>query len=214
MSGLKLFAKKPTVKEQVRASQRELGHGVRDLERELVSLKREEAKLIKEIKAAANAGNQQGARVLAKSLVRLRAQQTKLHASMAQMRGVKTSIVTASATSTVGNSMATASKAMAAVGVAMDPQKMQQTMQQFSKESAKMDMASEIMDDTIDDALDDEEAEEESSELMNSILDEIGIDMSAQLGAAPRNRVAVRQQQATAATEQEEDLTARLAALR
>jgi division protein CdvB (Snf7/Vps24/ESCRT-III family) len=63
-----------------------------DLERELVDLKREEAKLVRDIKAAAKVGNQAGMRVLAKSLVRLRGQQTKLHASIAQLRGVKTSI--------------------------------------------------------------------------------------------------------------------------
>lgn len=69
---------------------------VADLERELLALKREEDKLVKDIKAAAKVGNQAGMRVLAKSLVRLRGQQTKLQASMAQLRGVKTSITVTS----------------------------------------------------------------------------------------------------------------------
>lgn len=41
-------------------------------------------------------------------------------------------IQTAAATATVGNSMATASAAMASVGQAANPAKMQQTMQQAS----------------------------------------------------------------------------------
>jgi hypothetical protein len=45
-----------------------------DLDREILELKREEAKLIKDIKAAAKTGNQASMRVLAKSLVRLRGQ--------------------------------------------------------------------------------------------------------------------------------------------
>ena len=63
-----------------------------DLERELLSVDREEAKLVKEIKAAAAKGNVSSARVLAKSLVRLRGQKAKLHAGILQMRGVRSTI--------------------------------------------------------------------------------------------------------------------------
>lgn len=63
-----------------------------DLERELLSIDREEKKLIKEIKEAARTGNDKGTRVLAKSLVRLRGQRTKVLASSAQLRGVRASI--------------------------------------------------------------------------------------------------------------------------
>lgn len=55
-------------------------------------LKREEQKLTKEIKQAAAKGNMAGAKQLAKSLIRLRNQESKLQASMGQLRGVKTSI--------------------------------------------------------------------------------------------------------------------------
>lgn len=60
-----------------------------DLERELLTLKREETRLISEIKKAAQQGNQASTRILAKSLVRVRGQQTKIHAGIAQMQGVK-----------------------------------------------------------------------------------------------------------------------------
>ena len=63
-----------------------------DLERELLSVDREEAKLVKEIKSAAAKGNESSARVLAKSLVRLRGQKAKLHAGILQMRGVRSAI--------------------------------------------------------------------------------------------------------------------------
>ena len=54
-----------------------------------MSLQREETRLITEIKKAAQSGNQASTRVLAKSLVRVRGQQTKIHAGIAQMQGVK-----------------------------------------------------------------------------------------------------------------------------
>ncbi len=67
-------------------------HSTTDLDRELLGIDREEKKLIKEIKEAARNGNEKGARVLAKSLVRLRGQRTKVLASSAQLRGVRASI--------------------------------------------------------------------------------------------------------------------------
>ena len=53
-----------------------------------MALKREEAKIIRDIKAAAKQGNQPAMKILAKSLVRLRGQVTKLQSSSAQLQGV------------------------------------------------------------------------------------------------------------------------------
>lgn len=78
--------------EVVRGSQRELRSGGRALDRELLALRREEAKLVTDIKAAAKRGDQASAKVLARSLVRLRAQITKLQASAANLRGVATNL--------------------------------------------------------------------------------------------------------------------------
>jgi hypothetical protein len=107
----------------VRTSQREIRKGVRDLDRELLALKREEQKLIAEIKAAAKANNQPAARVLAKSLVRLRAQMSKLQGSQANLRGVSTNLTTAAASTTVAQSMGTATAAMSKMQQQMNPAK-------------------------------------------------------------------------------------------
>ncbi|BDA48984.1 Charged multivesicular body protein 2b [Coccomyxa sp. Obi] len=211
---MQYFQKKPTVKEQVRISQREITGGVRDLERELLSIDREEKKLIKEIKDAARTGNEKGARLLAKSLVRLRGQRTKVLASSAQLRGVRASIGTAAVTAKMGESMAKASEAMAAMGQTNDPAKIAQTMQQFQKENAKMEMGQEMMDDNLDGIFDDDDTEAETSDLMNQVLDEIGVDITAQMGSAPAKKVAAPQKVSAAAQDEEDNLTARLAALK
>jgi hypothetical protein len=117
------------------------GRARADLERELLAVDREEAKLVKEIRAAAARGNEQAARTLAKSLVRQRGQKAKLHAGILQMRGVRSTLATTATTSSVGASMATATAAMQAVGAAADPQKTMAAVQQFSRENAHMDMA-------------------------------------------------------------------------
>ena len=57
-----------------------------------MQLKREEAKLVNDIKAAAKTNNQASMRVLAKALVRLRGQIGKLQGSSANLRGVSTNL--------------------------------------------------------------------------------------------------------------------------
>lgn len=193
-------------------------------------LKREEQKLIREIKAAASKGNQAGAKTLAKQLIRIRSQMQRLTVHNAQMKGVSAQITvcwrytkmhkvwtlghsllppqTAAATATVGSTMASTSKVMAQMGKTLDPVKMQGTMQEFSMQNERMNMASEVMEDAIDSALDGDDVEDETEELMGQVLDEIGIDLSAAMGVAPGRKVAA------APVEEEEDVTARLAALK
>lgn len=76
-------------------------------------------------------------------------------------------VQTAATTAKVGDAMAKANAAMAAMGATNDPKKVAQTMQEFQKESAKMDMGQEMMDDTLDGVFDDDEVEGETDDLMN-----------------------------------------------
>lgn len=217
MSALgRLFKKEPTPKEIVRSTQRDLGRNVRDLDREIATLKREEAKLIKEIKAAAKQGNQAGTRILAQQLVRLRQQQTKMRTAQAQLRGVGISVTTAASTSMVGQSMGTATKAMTAMGASADVKQMQKNMMAFSRENAKMEMTGEMMDSALEDVMDGEGVEDESDEVVAQVLDEIGVDLGAAIGAVPKQRAPAQRQAAAAAAEPEEedDLATRLAALK
>ncbi|KAL4431015.1 hypothetical protein ABPG75_006271 [Micractinium tetrahymenae] len=215
MSALgRLFKKEPTPKELARSTQRDIGRNVRDLDREIASLQRDEQKLIKEIKAAARQGNQAGTRILAQQLVRLRSHITKLRTTQAQLRGVGLSVTTAATTSTVGTSLGTAGKAMAQMGAATDVKQMQKNMMQFGRENAKMEMTGEMMDSAIEDALDGDGVEEETDDVMAQVLDEIGIDLSAQIGAAPKQRLPAQRHAAAAPAEEEDELAMRLAALK
>lgn len=83
--------------------------------------------------------------------------------------GVFTAAQTAAVTAKMGESMAKASEAMAAMGQTNDPAKIAQTMQQFQKENAKMEMGQEMMDDNLDGIFDDDDTEAETSDLMNQV---------------------------------------------
>ncbi|GLJ40157.1 hypothetical protein SUGI_0823370 [Cryptomeria japonica] len=208
-----LFRRKPTAKDALRTSKREMAVATRGIEREITTLQLEEKKLVGEIKKTAKTGNEAATKILARQLIRLRQQIANLQGSRAQMRGVATHTQAMYANTSVAVGMKGASKAMAAMNKQMEPAKQAKVMQEFQRQTAQMDMTTEMMSDSIDDALDNDEAEEETEELTNQVLDEIGIDIASQLSAAPKGKIAGKRAQNVGSSEVD-DLEQRLAALR
>nr|AFK46729.1 unknown [Lotus japonicus] len=210
---MNLFSKKPTAKEALRESKREMANATRGIEREIGSLQLEEKKLVAEIKRTAKIGNEAATKTLARQLVRLRQQIANLQGSRARMRGIATHTQAMHAHSSVAVGMKGASKAVAAMNKQMDPAKQAKVMLEFQKQSAQMDMTTEMMSDAIDDAIDNDEAEEETDELTNQVLDEIGVDVASQLSTAPKGRVSTKNTE-NVSSSGIDDLEKRLAALR
>ncbi|KAF9605697.1 hypothetical protein IFM89_018040 [Coptis chinensis] len=193
---MNIFAKKPTPKEALRASKREMTNATRGIEKEITSLQLEAA-----------------TKILARQLIRLRQQIANLQGSRAQMRGIGTHTQAMCANTAVATGMKGATKAMAAMNKQMAPAKQAKVIQDFQRQSAQMDMTTEMMSDAIDDALDDDEAEEETDDLTNQVLDEIGVDVASQLSAAPKGRIAGKKTEDVGSSGVDE-LEKRLAALR
>ncbi|XP_073002325.1 vacuolar protein sorting-associated protein 2 homolog 3 [Typha latifolia] len=210
---MSLFAKKPTAKEVLRSSKREMANATRGVEREIAALQLEEKRLLAEIKRTAKTGNQSATKILARQLIRLRQQIANLQGSRAQMRGIATHTQAMYANTSVAAGMQGASKAMGAMNKQMSPAKQMKVMQEFQRQSAQMDMTTEMMSDSIDDVLDSDEAEDETEELTNQVLDEIGVDIASQLSSAPKGRIAGKNVQIDESSEVEE-LEKRLAALK
>ncbi|XP_043717928.1 vacuolar protein sorting-associated protein 2 homolog 3-like [Telopea speciosissima] len=210
---MNIFAKKPTAKDALRESKKEMANATRGIEKEIGALQLEEKKLLAEIKKTAKTGNEAATKILARQLIRLRQQIAKLQGNRAQMRGIATHTQAMYANTSVANGMKGASTAMAAMNKQLTPAKQMKVMQEFQRQSAQMDMTTEMMSDTIDDALDNDEAEDETEELTNQVLDEIGVDVASQLSAAPRGRVAGKKGEDVGSSGVNE-LEKRLAALR
>ncbi|RYR74517.1 hypothetical protein Ahy_A02g009254 isoform A [Arachis hypogaea] len=221
-----IFSKKPSPKEVLRESKREMANATRGIEKEISALQLEEKKLVAEIKRTAKTGNEAATKILARQLIRLRQQIANLQGSRAQMRGIATHTQAMHAQSSIAVGMKGATKAMAAMNKAceeslfvigvheqMAPAKQAKTIQEFQKQSAQMDMTTEMMSDAIDEALDDDEAEDETEELTNQVLDEIGVDVASQLSAAPKGRIKSKNTENVGSSGIDE-LEERLAALR
>ncbi|XP_047980310.1 vacuolar protein sorting-associated protein 2 homolog 3-like [Salvia hispanica] len=210
---MNIFSKKPTPREAVRESKRQMTNATRGMEKEINTLQLEEKKLVAEIKRTAKTGNDAATKILARQLIRLRQQIANLQSSRAQMRGIATHTQAMSAQTSVAVGMKGASKAMSAMNKQMAPAKQAKVIQEFQRQSAQMDMTTEMMSDAIDDALDNDEAEDETEELTNLVLDEIGVDVASQLSSAPKGKIAGKNTEGASSSNVDE-LEKRLAALR
>ncbi|KAJ6730924.1 CHARGED MULTIVESICULAR BODY PROTEIN [Salix viminalis] len=210
---MNLFNKKPDPKAALRDSKRGMQNATRGLEKEIGALQQEEKKLVAEIKRTAKTGNEAATKILARQLIRLRQQIANLQGSRAQMRGIATHTQAMHAQSSVAVGLKGANKAMETMNKQMAPEKQMKVIREFQKQSAQMDMTTEMMSDAIDDAIDSDEAEEETDELTSQVLDEIGVDVSSQLSAAPRGKIAGKNREGASSSGTDE-LEKRLAALR
>lgn len=211
---MNLFSKKPTAKEVLRESRREMTNATRGIEKEISALQLEEKKLVAEIKRTAKTGNEAATKILAHQLIRLRQQIASLQGSRAQVRGISIHTQAMHAQTSVAAGMKGAAKAMTAMNKQMAPAKQAKVIQDFQKQSAQMDMITEMMSDAIDDALDNDEAEDETEELTNQVLDEIGVDIASQLSTAPKGKIAGKKTEESSGSSGIDELEKRLAALK
>jgi len=175
--------------EIVREQKRLVNRSVRQLEREITGLKREEAKIIKNIKKDAKANQMSSVKIMAKDLVRIRKQQTKFLNLTAQLRAISLQMTTVQSINTMSESIKKVSKAMTKLNAQIKLPELQKAINNFVKQSEKMEMKQEVMQDAMEDVFDDVEDEEESEQIVNQVLDELQINLDQQLVDAPGKKV-------------------------
>lgn len=173
-------------RELLRENDREFRHTDRQLQRDRAQLEKQEKQLELDIKKAAKQGNKQAATTLAKQLIQVRNQKTKSMAMSGKMTALNHQTKTMASTAKMAQTMGATAKTMGKMNAQFDPVKVQKTMQEFERESTKMEMSEEMMSDTIDSALAGSDDEAETDTVVAGILDEIGIEMTGKLAAAPQ----------------------------
>lgn len=179
-----LFGKKQTPAQMLRKHKRALTKATRDMDRERVKLETQEKKLINDIRASAKAGQMDATKIMAKDLVRTRNYVKKFMMMKAQLQAVGLKIQTLQSNQAMAEAMKGVTTAMKKMNKQMNLPAIQKTMMEFEKESEIMNMKEEMVGDAIDDVMGEEDDDVESENIVNSVLEEIGIDMSQQLGGA------------------------------
>lgn len=180
---------KLTLEERLRENKRAINRSIRELDRERMTLERQEAQLIKDIKVTANKGQMSCVSIMALDLVRVRRHKNKFYEMRSQLQAINLRLQTVKSTQAMSESMKGVSNVMKKMNKEMDLPAMQSIMAEFMRESEKLGLTEEMMNDVIDDTVAEDADQEEQENVVRQVLDEIGVDLSSQLAAAPTNRI-------------------------
>lgn len=170
---------KLTPAEQMRQSKRQINRGVREIDRERVKIESQQKKVIAEIKKLAKQGQLPSAKVLAKDLVRMRNQVTKMYAMRSQLQSVEMQLQTMKSTAALGESLEGVTRAMVAMNKTINLPALNATMREFLQENQRMDLTQEMMSDAMEMAVDTDDIASESDDVVNQVLSEIGVEVSS-----------------------------------
>ncbi|VDM45052.1 unnamed protein product [Toxocara canis] len=181
MMGLFGQGKKVDTKEQVRELQRKMRVEMRQLDRQIHAIEREELKVKKQIKDSARKGDRDVCVVLAKSIVNSRKAVSKLHASKAQINSVVMCIQQQLATMRMAGSLQHSTEVMKNMQQLVKVPEIMTTMRELSREMMRIGIIDEMIEETME-SVEPEELEEAAQEEVDKILFEI---TSGELGKAP-----------------------------
>jgi len=205
-----VFGEQKTMKQIIREQKRMVDRSVRQLDREREGLKRQEAKLIMDIKGLAKANRMKEVKIMAKDLVRIRKHQEKFVGLTAQLRAISLQMTTMASVTALTDSMKKVTRSMVALNGQVNLPQLQKVMMEFQKQSEVMDMKQEVVGDAIDDAMDNEEDVEESEAIVSQVLDEIGVSVGEGLVDAPAARKVEVKEEVKAESKEDKELEARL----
>ena len=120
---------------------------IRTVEREQKKLQAQEVKLLKEIKVLATKNQHGPAKIMAKDLVRSRAQINSYYSMTSQLKAISMRLATATINQNMIDALKGVNKVMANVNENMDVAGIRDVLKEFAKQSEKMEMQSEMMND-------------------------------------------------------------------
>ena len=173
-------------KEQIKMQQRSVERSARGLERQVKKLERDRKKMLVEIKKLAEKGQTEGAKSMAKDIVRTKKQKEKLEQFVGQLRAISLRIKSCSTLNELGDAMASCANAMTLVSAKLDPKKLQQLAKEIAKQDDLLDMKSDMISEALESL--DEGNEEEEEELYNQVLQEAGVHLADEMNFDAQNK--------------------------
>lgn len=198
-----IWGDKKTVKQIIREQKRINNRSIRELDRELNRLKREQTKAENEMRRLAKQGQMQAVRHLAKDIVRMKDTQTKFIKLKAELRSLSAQMDAMAATAQLQTAMKNVSRTLGMLSNQIKLPQLQASLQKYMQQSEEMEMKTEMINDALGDVLDDDDDAED--ELIQKVMDEVGLDFNENLVDAP-----AKKQEAQVEDDVDKDLQQRL----
>merc|ERR1711933_385648 len=172
---------KETAKGAKRRTQREIRASQRGLDREIHQLDRQEKQMIMELKQRAKkvSGTDPSLKVMAKQLVQLRQQRSKLNSTKSQIGAMGMHATTISSQVAAANAFGSVSNALKQTNAQMNTTEMMKIITEFTKENERLQMNEDMIDDVLTEAFDEDGIDEEVDQVTNQVLAELGVEMDS-----------------------------------
>lgn len=176
----KTNTKSPT--DQVREWNGKLRKECRQLDRQILSIHREEEKVKRSLKEAAKKGDKESCLVLAKEILNSRKAVNRIHVTKAQINSVSLTMKNQLATVKLAGSLQKSTEVMKSMQRLIKIPEVAAAMREMSKEMTKAGIMEEMLEDTLEGMDDQEDLEEAAQEEVDKIIWEV---TAGQLGKAP-----------------------------
>lgn len=180
-----ILGKQKPLREVIRENKRMIKRAIRELDREKLTLEREEKKLVIEIKKNAKAGQMKSVKIMAKDLVRTRQHITKFIEMKSHLQASELKLQTVQSHEALASAMKATAGAMAKMNKITNATSITKMMADFERENQKAEIMQEMMGDAIDDVMEEDGNEEEEALIVNQVLDEIGVTFEGEIPDAP-----------------------------
>lgn len=167
-----------------------------------------------EIKVLARQGRSAEARMLAKNLVQVRNAKNRTYQASTQAGAIGTQAKMAQTEATMLNVMGNTAQVMKNANGMVNPEQQMKMLQQFDMESERYKLNQEMTDEVLESVLGGSEVDEETDDVLNSVLDEIGLEVTGQMGEAPKVQPNALPEQRRLQEADDEELLGRIAKLR
>ena len=221
MMGLFGKSKSRDPKEQVQEWCKKIRKEGYNLDRQINSIKREEAKVTKSLKDAAKRGDSDVCKLLAKEIINSRKSVNKLYTAKANLNSVQNQMKGQLATVKVSGALAQSADVMKSMNALIKIPETQKVMMEMSKEMMKAGIIEEMMEDTMEGLGEDDVTEEAAQEEIDRIILEITTGKLSDAPSAikdtlpaPADDEELKDDEAEDATEELEEMQERLEALR
>ncbi|CAF1605180.1 unnamed protein product [Adineta ricciae] len=207
-------------KEQTREISSQIRHEKRQLEREINRSDREIQRLSVDIRKHAATGNKEALRTLAKTIVKIKHDKSRLYSAKANLDTIDNAVKNQLANVKITGIMQKSNEVARSMAQLMKVGQFQSVAGQFSKELIKMGIMGEMMNEAVDAAMDNNDLEEETDEEVAKVLDEILAGKVGQLPSVALGGTTMHAREgaiaAAAANDdsEEDDMERRLQALR
>ena len=161
-----------------KSQQRAIDKSRRTIDREREKMERQRKKNLEEFKKMAQNGNQAGAKMMAKDIVRLQNQSKNVEKFSGQLKGISMKVQNANSLNTISNAIENSAQAMNIVNQNLDMKNLQNKGRDMIKQNAKLEMKSDMINDAMDNMYDDDE--DETNELYQQVLKDAGFDVAQQ----------------------------------